>query len=197
MVGTWLSRLSTGVASLAVLAAALVGCSEDAPSAQPTQSATATSPTSAPESSALQSPTEPAPPALPAAAKEDSKAGVKAFAAFYLELLNHAAGTGDVRPLEAASRDCTGCDQYISLYRKTYASGGFFKDSGMRATTFFVRTENNRFKVLMTVEIPRTRFKLSQREEVQVGRSAKVSLTMTVDSAAARKVVTALKGVTT
>jgi hypothetical protein len=138
MLGTWLSRLSTGVASLGVLAAALVGCSDDAPRAQPTQSATAASTTRAPESSATQAPTKPAPPALPAAAKEDSKAGVKAFVGWYVDLFNYSANTGNVTMFSQYGEWCRSCQNYASEIEDTYAQGGAFKGVNWVDDRYFV-----------------------------------------------------------
>lgn len=43
-------------------------------------------------------------------------------------MFNYAAQTGDVAELERlSSPDCTGCQSYITLYRDTYAAGGYFK----------------------------------------------------------------------
>ena len=169
MLGTWLSRLSTGVASLGVLAAALVGCSDDAPRAQPTQSATAASTTRAPESSAPQAPTKPAPPALPAAAKEDSKAGVKAFVGWYLQSLAYAANTGDVRQLKSASSGCAGCGDYISLYEKVYSRGGFFRNVEWTPVTWSIApqsAETNR--VLVAIRAAKAKYKASADEDITV-----------------------------
>jgi hypothetical protein len=67
----------------------------------------------------------------------------------------------------------------------------------MQATTYFVRSEGKQYKVMMTVDIPRTRFRLSRNDRVQIGRAAAVSLTLTVEDGIANKVVTALNGVET
>ena len=186
--------IRVGVVLLSAVALLLTSCSEDRPKAQaPATSQTATTP----KPSGSPSPKELTPPALPAAAREDTKRGAKAFARHYLDLINYAAATGDVAPLQAASSSCSGCQEYVSLYERTYADGGFFKDSGMVATTYFVTRQAATYQVLMTVHIPRTRFKLSESQRVRTGRSAEVSLRLAVDQRASENVVTSLDGVST
>ena len=101
-------------AAMFSFALALVGCSDpqpkepDGPTATPTQVA----------------------PTLPEAATEDSEEGAVAFVKHYIELLNYAANTGDVKPLrEASDPNCEGCNSYIALFEETYANGGYFRDS--------------------------------------------------------------------
>lgn len=163
------ARLSAGVVAFGILAAALVGCSDDSPQAKPTQSATAESPTSEPESSATSSPTEPAPPALPPAAKEDSKAGAKAFVAWYLRSLAYAANTGDVRGLQAASSGCAGCSDYISLYERIYSRGGFFRDVKWTPVTWSITSQSPRTnRVLVAIRAAEAKYKASANEDVTV-----------------------------
>jgi len=181
-----------GMVLLSAVITLLSGCSSNEPMAgTPSTSEATTRP------SASASPTKPTPPALPAAAREDTKQGAKAFARHYLELINYAAGTGDVSPLQAASSDCAGCNEYVALYKRTYDDGGFFKDSGMVATTYFVKRHAAAYRVLMTVDIPKTRFRLSDSDPVRTGKPAEVSLTLGIEQRASRNVVISLDGVTT
>jgi hypothetical protein len=116
------------MASLAALVV-LIGCSDDAPQAQPTESATSES-TSASEPTPTPSRTDatkPTPPALPAAAKEDSKAGAKAFVGWYVDLFNYSANTGDVAVFSEYGEQCASCQNYASEIKNTYAQGGAFR----------------------------------------------------------------------
>ncbi len=169
MAETWVRRLSVGVASLGCLAGVLVGCSDDPPEAQPTQSASAESPTRDSEPSATSSSAEPTAPALPAAAKEDSKAGAKAFVAWYLRSLAHAANTGDVRNLKALSPGCAGCRDYISLYKNVYSRGGFFRDVKWTPVTWSITSQSPRTnRVLVAIRAAEARYKASADEDVMV-----------------------------
>ena len=107
------------VATMFSSALALVGCSDPEP-IEPNGPSTSATPTQVA-------------PTLPEAAKEDSEEGAVAFVKHYIELLNYAANTGDVKPLRNASDpDCEGCSSYIEHYETTYENGGYFKDSGWK-----------------------------------------------------------------
>ncbi|MCW2790796.1 MAG: hypothetical protein JWP56_3099, partial [Aeromicrobium sp.] len=61
-------------------------------------------------------------------AKQDSPEGAAAFVKHYVDVFNYAASTGDVDELSRLSAaTCEGCQSYITLYRKTYDAGGYFK----------------------------------------------------------------------
>ncbi|GAB3655754.1 hypothetical protein GCM10027596_09130 [Nocardioides korecus] len=87
-------------------------------------------PTPAPPPKTSPSPTAsassaPTPPALPAAAREKTKAGAVAFAKHYVSQLNYAALTGDVGELRAlALGSCAGCQALTSGIAKVYVNGG-------------------------------------------------------------------------
>jgi hypothetical protein len=67
----------------------------------------------------------PTPPAMPAAAKEKTKAGAIAFARHYIDLINFAQSTGDLRALQAVEgRTCKSCAQAESYLERLYGSGG-------------------------------------------------------------------------
>lgn len=62
---------------------------------------------------------------LPAAAREASEAGARAFVGYYWELVNYAQATGDVRPLRRVSGPrCSACSAFVSRVRKQYRRGG-------------------------------------------------------------------------
>jgi hypothetical protein len=70
----------------------------------------------------------PTPPAMPAAAKEMTKAGALGFATVFIEAVNYAGATGDTQPL----RDmyipfCTRCESLADSIDQTYADGGYYK----------------------------------------------------------------------
>lgn len=104
-------RLATALVTGALL---LAGCSSSPSEDEPAPTAPA-------------SPTD-APPTMPELALDDSPAGAEAFVRHYIDVLNHAALTGDTSALEElSSPECSGCDRYVDLFRTTYANGGYFK----------------------------------------------------------------------
>jgi hypothetical protein len=67
----------------------------------------------------------PTEPVLPAAAKEASERGARAFIGYYWALINYAQQTGDVSRLRALSAPtCAGCSAGITGVRRLYRSGG-------------------------------------------------------------------------
>ena len=99
----------------------LAGCSADG--ASPRDPASTWSPTGKFETpSAAPAPVQPE---LPAAAKEASEAGARAFIEYYWDLINYAQVTGDVKALKGVSgKTCEGCDKGIAVIENLYASGG-------------------------------------------------------------------------
>ncbi len=70
---------------------------------------------------------------MPAVANENTPEGAASFIAHYIGILEFASSTGDVVELSRlSSEECGGCSKYISLYEKTYAEGGWFKDRAWR-----------------------------------------------------------------
>lgn len=120
-------RLATARAltSIAVtLAVSLTACggSDPEPSPSSPPASPATSPATSPEPAA--SP-KPGPPDLPPAATKDTKAGAIAFAHHYIDLINYAQATGDVRALKEV--EDPGCESCIGGRRRVseiYESGG-------------------------------------------------------------------------
>jgi hypothetical protein len=98
----------------AALMLLLAGCGGD-PKADPPPS---TSPTPSVSST-------PSPPALPEAAKANTKAGAIAFVRYYVALLNLLQSTGDERPLLAVSQsNCRSCMAVVRAANAIYDSGG-------------------------------------------------------------------------
>ncbi len=68
--------------------AGMTACSDD-PSPDPPATSSSTTSTTTPTTPTTTSPTEPEPPELPALAKENSKAGAKAFVRYFVAVLNY------------------------------------------------------------------------------------------------------------
>jgi hypothetical protein len=99
----------------------LASCSGDdadaKPSPAPSTSATSASPT----------PTEP-PPTMPAQANGPFPEGAPAFAKYYVDVLNHAARTGEVERLrDLSASSCTGCANYADSFERNAAQGRYLK----------------------------------------------------------------------
>jgi hypothetical protein len=94
----------------------LAGCGGD-PTAEP--SPTPSTPVTSPVS------TTPTPPAMPDAAKANTKAGAIAFVRHYIELINYAQATGDVSALEKVEDPgCESCTSVRQGVHDIYSSGG-------------------------------------------------------------------------
>lgn len=94
----------------------LAGCGGD-PKAEP--SPTPSTPVTSPVSST------PTPPAMPDAAKANTKAGAIAFVRHYIELINYLQATGEDAPLAEASRpSCKSCGAVIRAAKSIYDAGG-------------------------------------------------------------------------
>ena len=96
----------------------VASCGEDDPEPRraPTPPAT---------SSAATSPTTEAAPTLPLRASDHSPSGAKAFAAYFIEVLNYSQSTGDTSVLEGlGTSKCAGCGGYVDKIRATYDAGG-------------------------------------------------------------------------
>jgi hypothetical protein len=107
----------------------LAGCSGDEPAASP--------PSEPPSTTPAASPPTPAPPSLPASARKPTKAGAVAFASFYVELMNHAATTGDVDSLRKFSGErCQSCLTTAGTVRRIYGRGGSIRGYNWRVTRY-------------------------------------------------------------
>lgn len=107
--------MSRRLIGVVVLLVALAGCGGD-PQADPPPS---------PSPSATPVSTTPSAPAMPDAAKENSKAGAIAFVRHYVELINHLQRTGDNAPLRDASLPtCKSCKAVARAAGAIYGVGG-------------------------------------------------------------------------
>lgn len=109
-------RFAAAAATSLMLLTSLSGCGGDPPAAQAQPSRTPTSPSSSPT---------PTPPALPAAAKRNTKAGAKAFVRHYIDLINYAQATGSTAHLaQAESKACGSCKNGRHYLNGVYRPGG-------------------------------------------------------------------------
>lgn len=118
-----------GAALVCVVLGVLAGCDSGSPGPDPGPSVSSSASASASvEGTGGGSPTvTPAPqvPALPAAAREASEAGARAFVGYYWELVNYAQATGDVKRLQSvAAPTCDVCAAFTSKVGALYAKGG-------------------------------------------------------------------------
>lgn len=193
------SRLTCVLFALASTAGATVACSAEAdPEAAPTSSVTTSVPPTTPTTDPTDDPTDdpegPVEPALPTAARAPTRAGAEAFVRYYIDLLNYAANTGDTEPLRAAAKGCSGCDDYVRLYEKTYEAGGWFRDPGWRPFSLISRRETGRVTVLAQVDAPAVIFVKREGAKPQRGHPATYSLRFDVIRTKARWVMTELVG---
>jgi hypothetical protein len=115
-------RSVIAVAVLVVLA----GCG-GAPKVSP--SPTPSSPVTSPVS------TTPTPPAMPDAAKANTKAGAIAFVRHYVSIQNYASLHGDTAALrKLASPACDSCQSIVRLIEKVYSAGGRIEGDGWTVT---------------------------------------------------------------
>lgn len=148
MSGSDPSRVTRVLAGVSVAAALLSACSDSDPQTQP--------PTSSPTSpqitaASTATPSEPTPPALPALAKEDSKAGAKAFVGWYVDLFTYSANTGDVATFSKYGADCASCQNYVSEIADTYAQGGAFKSVDWADDGYYVAKTQDGYFVSVSI----------------------------------------------
>jgi Family of unknown function (DUF6318) len=119
-------QVAVALAGLAVIS----GCSSDAaptPAPEPRPSTA----TPAPTPSTTATPREHAP-ELPARAHGRSEKAIRAFVAYYIDLVNYAARTGDTRLLRKYSgNECVSCMNLVNLVEDTYNAGGRIESAGV------------------------------------------------------------------
>jgi hypothetical protein len=77
--------------------------------------------------------TTPSPPAMPDAARANTKAGAIAFVRHYIDLINYAQDTGDIDALSAVEgHRCRSCSSGRDYIRGVYTSGGHIKGGRVR-----------------------------------------------------------------
>ncbi|MGZ8769065.1 DUF6318 family protein [Aeromicrobium sp.] len=142
-----------------------VGCTEDKPRE--------------PDPTTKPSPTATVP-SMPNEAEANTVDGAIAFVEHYVELLNYSSDTGDVAALsDATDAECAGCDSYVSLYKSTYASGGYFRDPGWSITRIDPDIQNKSLLVFVSVTSHGGTFREKSGSEVQKSRDEKYNLIFT------------------
>jgi hypothetical protein len=162
-----------------VLAALLVlgGCSSDPVPKEPAAtSATPASPTATP-------------PDMPEQAKQDSPEGAAAFVKYYVDVFNYAASTGDVDELSRLSAPtCEGCQSYISLYRKTYDAGGYFKGGEWKISDLELQPGDGETFATTSVVSGGGRFRMSRSGVEKASDRETTKLTFAVHDGSKRQI---------
>jgi hypothetical protein len=130
---------------------------------------------------------------MPAQASEDSPEGAAAFVKHYVDVFNYAAATGDVEELARLSApDCEGCQSYITLYRDTYAAGGYFKGGDWKIGD--LRMENAGVEAYATtdVEVQPTKYREDPTSAETFGPAETTAVAFAVTGSGAQKVVSQL-----
>lgn len=167
--------LGTALAALLLVGA----CSSDPTPREPTVSATTPTPSVTPTAVV---------PTMPKQAGEDSPEGAAAFVKHWVDVFNYAAATGDVEELSRlSSPDCKGCQNYIQLYRDTYAAGGYFKGGDWTLGGLELRSEGQETLVTTRIQSDPSRFRRSNDEAESAGKAVDAELTFGVVGEATHK----------
>ncbi|WP_310964566.1 DUF6318 family protein [Nocardioides terrisoli] len=142
-------------------ALALVGCGGSATHSPSPSNSPSASP------SAVRSP---AIPPMPSAAKAHSKAGAVAFARHYVDLINYAQATGDVKALRAVeAAGCESCTRVRHELERIYGAGGWIKGGAWRIADVadaLPNTDTDGFNVDIVIKTTRQRVKSSREGSV-------------------------------
>ena len=102
--------------------------------------------TPSPTATASASPT---PPAMPAAARQKTKAGAVAFTRHFMEVLNYSGGSGETRAFRGTFNAlCTRCDGIADGIEQTYSLGGSYIGGEWTPTRFKFYSIQNDVAVL-------------------------------------------------
>ena len=133
-----MAQLRVALAALVALGG-LAACDGDPEPeiADPTSSPTAPSASPVSETTSPTASSGPEEPPLPATATENSDLGARAFAAYWIQLVNYAQSTGDVKALKSASdRRCDGCTGLVEAIEEPYLNGGHIEGGEFRVGEF-------------------------------------------------------------
>jgi hypothetical protein len=164
------------LAGVVVSTLLLAGCSGDEPTAgppkpaePPTSPVTTTSPT-------------PAPPVLPAAARENSKAGAVAFARHFVEVVNFSTVFGNTDRLNRTSlRSCVSCRNIAEAIADVYGAGGHVKGGELTVTGFSVLpSARDMWTVGIEVKTDRQLIQSSANSKPRFVKGGSYSLTLDV-----------------
>lgn len=161
MAGSKRSRVTAALGGVGLVVGLLSACSDSEPRSQPPTSAPTSSETTETPPSSEPSPT-PTPPPLPAQAKEDNKAGAKAFVAWYVNLFNYAANTGDIDAFSKYGENCASCQNYVSEISDTYAQGGAFKSVNWADEGYYVARSQDGYFVSVSIRAARYARRLTE-----------------------------------
>lgn len=167
-----------------VLATALVlgACSSDPAPREPDEPAATTS--TAPTVAA---------PTMPAQASEDSDEGAAAFVKYYVDVFNYAAATGDVAELSRlSSPDCAGCQSYITLYKQTYASGGYFRGGDWKIGDLELQFDETETFATTDVTVSATTYREMRSKPESTGSSETTEITFGVVSTSSGRSISQL-----
>ena len=118
-------------------------------------------------------------PTMPVAAQENTVAGAVAFVEHYIDVFNYASNTGDVKELQKLSDPaCDGCTGYINLYRKTYADGGYFKNSDWKLDKVTAEIQGSEMVVFAHLSAPKGEYKKSNQSAKQTGDGENADVTL-------------------
>lgn len=115
---------------------------------------------------------------MPDAARGTTPAAAKAFARYWVALLNYAGTSGDVKPMRVlASRSCTTCHSIERRVTRVYERGGHFVGGQWRPTSSrAVRLTSNKFLVSLGLLIPKQTIYESASASPQTSQSTKGNL---------------------
>jgi hypothetical protein len=109
---------------------------------------------------------------MPARAAKNNPSGAANFVAYWVEVSNYAARSGDVTDLSSISaKTCGGCQTYIRLYQETYAKGGYFKGSDWKISNVEVEAGKSEHLVFAHVDAPVGEFKRTAASKVKHGNA--------------------------
>ena len=97
-------------------------------------------------------------PVMPELAREESREGLEAFAAYWYELANYGYATGDVEPVRAVSGEtCVTCENYYKTLAKGYVDDDWMAGSQVQVQDVttpsydFVPTADGYFQAIITI----------------------------------------------
>lgn len=124
-------------------------------------------------------------PTMSKQAGEDSPEGAAAFVQHYIDVFNYAAATGDVDGLSRlSSPDCKGCQSYITLYRDTYAAGGYFKGGEWKADQLRLSLLDESTVVYVRIKYGQSRYARTEGGEERSGAAGQSAISYYVSGPA-------------
>lgn len=132
-------------------------------------------------------------PTMPEQAREDSDEGRVAFVTHWIDVLNYASATGQTAELEDLSADdCSGCLEYIDLYRDTYESGGSVEGAEWEVEDLAI-DQRDPSVVFVRYRAGEVRFRASSESSVEVSAPSKDDLVFEVSGPSDARAITLLE----